>query len=190
MKTDRLEDFIKNNRSDFDDAVPDPAVWERISGKLETPVRRIRRPAWLAKAAMVAVIFGASYLVHEAVDRYSKPAGEDGSRAQMQYAPEVEELLEAEVYYSSQVQERRNTLSEFASDNPAVIHDVNLEISQLDSIYVQLKRDLRDNAQNEAVIEAMIQNYRIRIEILDEVLYQLKKSKGITTDENENNIRI
>lgn len=192
MKTDRLEEFVKKNRADFDDAMPDPAIWSGISGDIEKPgIRSIRRPAWLAKAAMVVVIFGASYLVHEAIDRYGKPADTAGNQAQIQYSPEVEELIEAEGYYSAQIDEKKNTLSILASDNPAMVSDIDAEISQLDSIYVQLKRDLRDNAQNEAVIEAMIQNYRIRIEILDDVLYQLKKSKGISTDEEEkDNIRI
>jgi hypothetical protein len=192
MKTDKLEEFVKKNRGEFDDAMPDPAIWSRISEDLGKPgIRSIRRPAWLAKAAMIVAIFGASYLVHEAIDRYYKPADTAGNQAQTQYSPEVEELIEAEGYYSAQIDEKKNTLTALASDNPAMVRDIDTEINQLDSIYVQLKRDLRDNAQNEAVIEAMIQNYRIRIEILDDVLYQLKKSKGISTDEEEKeNIRI
>ena len=34
MPNDKLEDFILNNRSDFDDASPPPELWDRISGAL------------------------------------------------------------------------------------------------------------------------------------------------------------
>ena len=39
---------------------------------------------------------------------------------------------------------------------------------ELDSVYISLKSDLKDNIANHEVIEAMIQNYRLRISILEE----------------------
>jgi UDP-3-O-[3-hydroxymyristoyl] glucosamine N-acyltransferase len=46
----------------------------------------------------------------------------------------------------------------------------------------ELKNDLHDNANNEEVIVAMIQNYRIKLEILKDILQQLK-----STEEKKNN---
>jgi hypothetical protein len=55
---------------------------------------------------------------------------------------------------------------------------------ELDKVFEELKRDLKDNSDNEEVIEAMIQNYRIKLEVLDEILTQLKKSRGSNKKNN------
>ena len=49
---------------------------------------------------------------------------------------------------------------------------------ELDSTYAQLKLDLKDNVANEQIIEAMIQNYRIKLQILEKMLDHLKAMKN------------
>ena len=51
-----------------------------------------------------------------------------------------------------------------------------MELVDLDQVYNDLKEDLKDNAANEEVIEAMIQNYRLKLDILEEMLVVLKQS--------------
>ena len=45
---------------------------------------------------------------------------------------------------------------------------------------MELKDDLNDNADNDEVIQAMIQNYRIKLEILEEMLNQIKSTQERT----------
>jgi len=40
-------------------------------------------------------------------------------------------------------------------------------------VYEELKNDLDDHAANQEIIEAMIQNYRLRLGILEQILAQL-----------------
>ena len=42
MKPDRLEEYILENRSDFDDHLPSPESWEKI----KTNIRPVRRINW------------------------------------------------------------------------------------------------------------------------------------------------
>jgi len=63
--SDRLEEFVKQHREQFDIREPDPSVWLKInpaSVPLEKgPVTRERRPMrWLRVAAAVALIFAGS----------------------------------------------------------------------------------------------------------------------------------
>ena len=51
------------------------------------------------------------------------------------------------------------------------------DLNQLDSLYTELKSDLRDNIANQEVIDAMIQNYRLRISILEELLSEIKPDR-------------
>ena len=40
MKPDRLEEFILDNRSDFDDQLPSPESWDKIKANIR-PVRKV-----------------------------------------------------------------------------------------------------------------------------------------------------
>jgi hypothetical protein len=63
-----LENFIQDNRDEFDADVPDPRVWEKIKEKVnpetkkKIPVRSLPFKRWMAVAASVAVIGFAALL--------------------------------------------------------------------------------------------------------------------------------
>jgi len=73
----------------------------------------------------------------------------------------------------------------YLTQYPSVEDELNTDLSELDSIYVSLKHDLKDNIANHEVIEAMIQNYRLRINILEDMLMFLQAEE---MEENINNI--
>ena len=50
---------------------------------------------------------------------------------------------------------------------------LNDEMIELKGIYKELKGELKGNIENEKIINAMIQNYRMRLEILETLLEQL-----------------
>ena len=52
------------------------------------------------------------------------------------------------------------------------------DMEELDEVYNELKEDLKDNASNPEVIEAMILNYRVKLEILEDLLNQLKEKEN------------
>jgi predicted CopG family antitoxin len=52
------------------------------------------------------------------------------------------------------------------------------DMEELDEVYAELKEDLKDNASNPEVIEAMILNYRVKLEILEDLLNQLKEKEN------------
>jgi hypothetical protein len=54
------------------------------------------------------------------------------------------------------------------------------DLEALDQAMAELENDLRDNIDNEEVINAMIQNYRIKLEILEQIQAQLEN------EDNEN----
>ncbi len=89
------------------------------------------------------------------------------------------ELAEAEVYYNQMVEAKMGLIK--ASNvtlDPMVVRDFEL----LDSAYNELKLDLEDNMYNQEVIDAMIQNYRIKLQVLENILDEIQK-----TNEDEEN---
>ncbi len=182
MGTDKLEKFILAHKEEFDDLSPRRHVWAGIRKKFPAAVVRTWRwqaVAW--RAAAVIAIFIASYFVHDFIgrDHYYKRMAKEPAAGNGQTKEIAGTLMEAEAYYTSQINAKRAEVFRFAGHDREISQEITIEFSQLDSIYADLKRDLKDNADNEQVIEAMIQNYRIKLDILEDILSQLQKSKSI-----------
>jgi len=98
-------------------------------------------------------------------------------------APMVRELIEAEAYYSSLINLKKDEVFRLTASNPEIRHEIDMEMVDLDRVFAELKKDLKDNADNEEVIEAMIQNYRLKLDILEEMLQILHQANE---NQNEN----
>lgn len=176
MQADRLEEFIRDNREQFDDLDPRPEVWDRIQ-KRKAPVLNIGWKAILWRAAAVVIIFFSSYIFFRLTDKDPVvPAGNLYSELPAEQSPLVGELKEAEMYYTSQIEFMRAEAIRLSQGDPQVKEIIDTEMIDLDQVFRELKNDLKDNTDNEEVIEAMIQNYRIKLEVLEEILRQLKAS--------------
>ena len=187
MKTDRLEEFILRNRGAFDDSEPDPAIWSRIEkrkGRIVT--MNWRQIAW--RAAAVAVIFTASYFFHDIIDRRNEPVLAEQPVTESEEQPQiVKDLFEAQVFYTSQIDLKRDELFRLAAGQPGVMEDIDAELTDLDQVFQELKEDLNDNAHNEEVLEAMMQNYRLKLQILEDMLYLLRQSNAAENHTNHEN---
>ena len=173
--SDRLEDFVKQHGEQFDLREPDPSIWLKIN-PANVPVVKERRSAgrpmrWLRVAAAVAMIFAGStagiyFLTGE-------KAGTD------QFAGELyQEIQETEQYYSQMVSQRYEELKPFLMENPGAEEMLSADMEELDEVYLELKEDLKENVSNPEVVEAMILNYRVKLEILEDLLNQLNEKEN------------
>jgi hypothetical protein len=186
MSPDKLEKYILDHRQQFDDQEPDPALWDQINIR-KAPVIRINWKDIAWKAAAVAVIFVASYYFHDYMASRNQFSRGMTSRNAEKNSPIVKELIEAEAYYTSQINLRKEEVFRLTSSNPEVRREIDDEMIDLDRVYSELKDDLKDNADNEEVIEAMIQNYRLKLNILEEMLFRLKQSNESQNKESHEN---
>jgi hypothetical protein len=167
MKTDRLEDFIKANREAFDQLEPSEKVWEQIS-KSKPKSRVIPIVTYsLRVAAVLAVVVLLSVAVIK-TNIFNK-----NDLVEQTNDPELLELIEAEAFYASQVDEKMNEIRKCYITFPEIKEDVEMDLSELQEMYDVLKTDLKDNFSKKAVIEAMIENNRYRLKMVDQVLEQI-----------------
>ena len=167
MKTDRLEEFVKNNRAEFDQLEPSPEVWENIQTKTARPVSfRILRISMRVAAAAV-VILVTSFFVWNVID-----SGENNF-ALNSNDPEMQELIEAEAFYAHEVKDKLKEIRKCYYTNPELKSDIENDLSELEKMYSNLKTNLKDNVSNKAVIEAMIENNRYRLKLVNDVLEQI-----------------
>ena len=182
---DKLEKFIIENRDGFNDLEPDPSLWNGVQLKEETKERSINWMSIAWKAAAVVVIFISSYFFHDYMNR--QPGDSIMISENEGSSEELQVLMDAEAFYTSQIQTAEEQISIYTTNDPELKTEINEEMAELDQSYLQLKKDLNDNVSNEEIIEAMIQNYRMKLSILEEVLYQVKKSN---TNEDEKKIAL
>jgi len=177
---DKLEKFIVENREEFDIHEPGQELW----GKIEKNIKPKRSLNWrmvIGRAAAVVLIFAASYMVHDIIDNRNRDIARSRTRKEKELI--IPELREAEVYYSNLINEKLQEIKPMFSEDPMLEEEIRYDLNQLDSIYEELRNDLTDNIANQEVIEAMIQNYRLRLSILEDVLSQLKP------EEDDNNTK-
>ena len=132
---------------------------------------------WISIAAMIIVILGTAIVFFRPEYRMSDSIrGKNNGDGLTQINPQ---LKETEIYYNNLVNSLYKEATPLLTKNPEIKKELNTDLSQLDSICSDIKKDLKDNVSNQDVVEALIQNYRIKIRLLEDMLTILK--------ENENN---
>jgi hypothetical protein len=86
------------------------------------------------------------------------------------------DLKETEIYYNNLVHNLYSEATPLLTGYPDLEKELLSDMSQLDSICTDIKKDLKDNVANQEVIEALINNYRIKIHILEDMLSILKEN--------------
>ena len=179
---DRLEKFISDNRDQFDLFEPDDGLWSGIeSGEKQKRSFRIGWKAVIWRAAAVLIIFGASFVLQEFLHQRRSLVSD---REEDRILREIPELQEAEFYYTSLLDEKIRLIQPLIAKNPELGATLQEDLSELDSIYKELRKDLRDNIANDEVVEAMIQNYMLKIQILEDLLEYMDDTSKKPEDEN------
>ena len=168
MNTNRLEDFIKDNREEFDQFEPSAKVWENISEATRKKPKVVRMNTYLLRiAAVIAVVVVSSVLLLKT--NILSPTGLAGNSDD----PELQELFEAEAFYAQEVSGKLKEIRKCYTTNPELKEEVESDLNELQDMYNTLKLDLQENISKKPVIEAMIENNRIRLKLVDQVLTQI-----------------
>lgn len=197
---DRLKEFVNENREGFDVFEPRPELWQEICQ--EMPVIAKPQKAERKEAKVISINFGerlnfsADFLFMRVAAtiilllacgitlwmvKQNTPASSNPSLAtvsgQTNLNPVVPELAEVEMYYTSQINSKREELS--AYDLKVLGLDearaIDRELARLDSSYTRLKSQLYTSPNTDQVMGAMIQNLQLRIGVLNRQLEVLQK---------------
>jgi len=183
---DNLEKYVRENRQALDNREPSAEVWKRIERSFE---KKIIRPAfkWVGAAAAV-IVLGGLFMLYRNAGR-SNQISTRGLLRESALNMKNPELRESEIYYSNRISVLFNQASPYLTSHPDLRRELERDLGNLDSIFYEIREDLRDNASNSDVIEALINNYRIRIMILEEMLAVLQNEENpnlnVTEDAKE-----
>ncbi len=181
---DRLEEYIRKNREELDKYTPSPDVWKGIRKSMHKNRRELIR--WLSAAAMIVVVLTTAVLFYVGRDRENYVLSKrDADIRLMKTNPE---LIESEIYYNNLINNLYNEATPLLTGHPDIEKELFNDLSQLDSICADIKKDLRDNVDNQEVIEALINNYRIKMHILEDMLAILRQNENISEKNKDNAI--
>jgi hypothetical protein len=169
MKPDRLEKFVNENRHEFDRMEPSDKSWDAISQRLNAAhAPKTRKLNWLKVAAAVVLLALIPTLIYQL--RFSE---QKQLVKAIQADPEIKELLEAEAFYAQEVSGKLAEIQKCYKVYPELKSEIEGDLNELENMYLSLKKDLKENISNKEVIEAMIENNRNRMKLVEDVLEQI-----------------
>jgi hypothetical protein len=191
-----LEDFIRNNRDEFDSEEPSPKVWKDIQKALvpqekKSAGKTVTFRRWLAAAGVIiAISAGAFFVLNQNPGLLSK---QDTKRnGNQDILEKIDPVYAKEVYHFTQLIELKQTeLRQIEKDQPELYQQFVSDITQLDNSYNSLKKELPANPNREQLLEAMIQNLQLQTELLNQqlrIIKQIKQSKNKSHDNNSKTI--
>ncbi len=169
---DNFEKHIRENRAQFDEHKADKEkLWAAIAGELkkeEPKVVPLWKSSWLKVAAGIAILLGVAALVN-----FSNMGL--GNDMETQYVSK--ELLDIDMHYKGLVSYQ----VQLVKDHPNLTEEDKAEflsfMDELDLEYEQLRLEMNNNLDNERVLEAIVSNYKQRIELIEKLLKQINGSK-------------
>jgi hypothetical protein len=86
-------------------------------------------------------------------------------------------VRETDMYYNNLISSLYEEAEPLLTSNPDVRSELTIGMNELDSLSKQIRHDLQDKVANREVIEALIHNYRLRIELLEDMLAVMKEAE-------------
>jgi len=175
---DKLEKFILEHRSSFDDKYPSDANWRKINNQLDKQGKEVFMFRHMWKAAAVILFAAVIWLL---VDRQKQQ--EQWNLSQIETTQGIS-FDEVENYYVKLIENKQNEISQFFNTFPEVDEHLLTDINKLDSSYQELKKQLIQRP-DEKIIDAMVLNLQTRIEILNQQLSILERIKQLKEKNDE-----
>lgn len=175
---DQLKEHIEKNRQDFEIYTQDyETIWNDISWQLDNkrPFRSQHYRIYLRIAASILILITVGFAFY--MGKRSAEINKNGISLH-NVSPE---MAETEAYYSALINDKMEIIK---SQDPELDPDFWTSIKQLDQDYAQLKKDLQDKADSEKVIDAMINYYRLKLEMLERISEELKEKANDNEDIN------
>ena len=170
---DNFEKHIRENAAEFEDYQADRSkMWVHIKTELKTEAPKVI-PLWrsplLRIAATVLILLGVSAFIGLSVFSNIGHESENGFASQ--------ELQDIDMHYKNLV----SFQVQLVQDHPKLSEEDKREflsfMDELDEEYQLLKLEMEKNLGNARILEAIIGNYKKRIELIENLLKQINDSK-------------
>jgi hypothetical protein len=194
MKTkDNIEELILNNLDELNDYEPADGHFERFQQKLDAEAKRKKfnfNMVWKVAAAVIFVLLATNQAyIYFSSDKNGVFV--ENSSQPLTLASVSDEYGEVEYYYTSAINQGLNQWNSLAADGYISATEqqvMNTELADFEERFKSLQADLATNPNDERVINAMIEYYKAKLEIINMIVNKLQEVKQQKTKNHENNI--
>ena len=182
MKEESLENLFERLQDNFDFEEPKGGHQERFLEKLNQangvatlPRKRTWwKPLSIAASIVVICVLGVQLI-------------NDRPTIKEQVVEIAPEASETEFYFASLIEEQVQLLKEEKSPETAkLVDDTLAKLSELEADYKILEQELINGGNSKMILNAMITNFQIRIDLLEEVLSNVETIKNLKPQDDAN----
>lgn len=170
--SNKLEQFIKENKTGFNTEVPSTAVWENVAASLSVDKKKSKLFSLkdvyklTAAAAVFCVVLTSVYFLYirkKETELVTVPPAEQGKEQLSSLSPEYKsEITEA----FTAIQTRQEQLKNATAGNPQLYEQFLSDLQVLDSTYRMLQKQAIQTPNRDVIMKAMLQNLQLQAELL------------------------
>lgn len=179
--SEQLENFIKNNKQNFDVYEAPEGLWNKLDGQLNLHQKKQQKRGTLnlfitvfKVAALFAIVLSFGFLW----GNYQKQQSVKLENINPAYAKK-------EVQFSSLIESKQEVLKELSTVDPQLYQNFIAEQEKLEQEYKFLKNELASSPNKDRVVKAMIRNLQLQIDLLNQQINISKEVKQFKKEENE-----
>jgi len=180
QETDKLEQFIKDNKNNFDSEFNPENSWNKIESEISKPKKRFKQPIWRV-AASIALLLCLAWLV------YDRSQLNDKINELENISVNNKAYSEIESFYQQSINKKTALVNQISEEHNIT---VNTDLKSLNKKYQELKAKAKQQGGHPKLVNAMIQNLQMRIEILEQQLDILQDLQEYNHNENQENNEI
>lgn len=179
--SEQLENFIKNNKSEFDAFEPSEGLWAKLDDRLEEKCKKEKqrnKTRWIYTVGKVAAVFVMVLSIGFIWGYYKKQESTNLANINPAYAAK-------EVQFSSLIEIKRTELKTLKKIDPTLYKTFINEQGKLDTEYNQLKKKLSTTPNQDRIVKAMIRNLQAQISLLNQQINITNEVKEIKSNQDE-----
>ena len=167
----RLEDIIRNNAEAFNSDEPSANHFGKFMEKLDAKQIRKKRDKLIKTLTNIAAAAAVILLIFSIVLLRKTPVPEE--KAKYTLSTEVKEI---EMYYTAKINDNLQAMNPTLKKCPVQRKNLNSSFRELDKSFESIQNDLRENPQDERVINALVMHYQTKLEVLSQISKQSQKN--------------
>lgn len=195
---DNIEEIILKNLKELNDFEPKDGHFERFQAKLNAQKKKktiTLNIVWKVAAAVVFVLLA----VNQA-NIYFSPEKQNGvvseNNSDFTLASVSPEYKEVEFYYTNAINVELNQWNTMVAEGFISIEEQEMlddEMAEFETRFKNLQTDLKANPNDERVINAMLEYYQAKLDIINMIvskLEEVKQQKNLSRELSDNNAEI
>ena len=159
--SDKLTGFIKDNKKEFEVKGPSDQLWAKIEAELDQkkqPKKSFKLYQWMSIAALLIMSLGLYFTYN-----YKQSQNIVVADINKDYG-------QKETRFVNQIQEKKDSLVYYASENPDLYQKFTADLKNLDEEYERLKVELPKSPNQLFLVKAMVKNREMQLQILKQQL--------------------